>query len=110
MEHVLPDVPTQDNSCDCGVFVLEYAERVVGMHFFNPVHIMKLVEVVVAEQSSEEAVDCAVELSKRIAKDPMCSEARFAYAIGPAGLVPPDSIVPDDDAALYLGGAFAFAA
>jgi len=54
--------------------------------------------------------DAAQARELRIAKDPMCSEARFAYAIGPAGLVPPDSIVPDDDASLYLGGAFAFAA
>jgi Ulp1 family protease len=28
MDMVLPKVPTQANSCDCGVFLLEYAEQV----------------------------------------------------------------------------------
>jgi 3-hydroxybutyryl-CoA dehydrogenase len=32
---------------------LEIPERVVGLHFFNPVHAMKLVEVVLAEQTSD---------------------------------------------------------
>ena len=35
----------------------KHPQRVVGMHFFNPVHIMKLVEVVRGEESSEEASD-----------------------------------------------------
>src|SRR6185436_3772978 len=30
------------------------AGKVIGMHFFNPVHIMKLVEIVVGEQTSED--------------------------------------------------------
>jgi len=46
-------------------------ERVVGMHFFNPVHIMKLVEVVVTERSSDEAVKTAMELAVRMGKDPI---------------------------------------
>ncbi|MEO0652153.1 MAG: 3-hydroxyacyl-CoA dehydrogenase NAD-binding domain-containing protein, partial [Planctomycetota bacterium] len=35
---------------------IPHPERVTGMHFFNPVHIMKLVEVVRADQSSDAAV------------------------------------------------------
>lgn len=34
-------------------------ERVVGMHFFNPVHRMRIVEIVVGVQSSQKAVDRA---------------------------------------------------
>jgi 3-hydroxybutyryl-CoA dehydrogenase len=48
-----------------------HPERVVGMHFFNPPHIMKLLEVVRARQSSDEAVACAVELGRRLGKDPI---------------------------------------
>ncbi|HUR29555.1 MAG TPA: 3-hydroxyacyl-CoA dehydrogenase family protein [Planctomycetota bacterium] len=48
-----------------------YPERVVGMHFFNPVHLMKLVEVVRAEQSSELAVRTALALGVRMGKDPI---------------------------------------
>ncbi|WP_435347417.1 3-hydroxyacyl-CoA dehydrogenase family protein [Haloarchaeobius sp. HRN-SO-5] len=38
---------------------LDHDERAVGLHFFNPVHLMQLVEVVVPEQASEETVDFA---------------------------------------------------
>ena len=46
-------------------------ERVVGMHFFNPVHIMKLVEVARTDASSDEAVTCAMELARRMGKEPI---------------------------------------
>ncbi|MDX6672292.1 MAG: 3-hydroxybutyryl-CoA dehydrogenase [Solirubrobacteraceae bacterium] len=36
-----------------------HPERVVGMHFFNPAPVMKLVEVIAGEQSSERAVEVA---------------------------------------------------
>jgi 3-hydroxybutyryl-CoA dehydrogenase len=51
--------------------VSRHPERVVGMHFFNPVHLMKLIEVVRAEQSSPAAVRAAVELGVRMGKDPI---------------------------------------
>ena len=41
------------------------------MHFFNPVHIMKLVEVVRAETSSDEAVTLSLELARRMGKEPI---------------------------------------
>ena len=31
-------------------------ERVIGLHFFNPVHIMKLLEIIVAEKTSDEVL------------------------------------------------------
>jgi len=48
-----------------------HPERVVGMHFFNPVHLMKLVEVVETAQSSPAAVECALALSRRLGKEPI---------------------------------------
>lgn len=44
-------------------------ERFAGMHFFNPVHIMRLVELVVGEQTSEETLDVMAEVSSRMGKE-----------------------------------------
>jgi len=46
-------------------------ERVVGMHFFNPAPVLKLVEVVRTEQTSPELFDAAYEFSQRIGKEPI---------------------------------------
>lgn len=43
----------------------------VGMHFFNPVHKMPLVEVIRGEKSSDEAVATIFELSKKMGKLPV---------------------------------------
>ena len=45
-------------------------DRVVGMHFFNPVPVMALVEVVRAPGTSEETVGEIVELSRELGKTP----------------------------------------
>ncbi|HYG96846.1 MAG TPA: 3-hydroxyacyl-CoA dehydrogenase NAD-binding domain-containing protein [Solirubrobacterales bacterium] len=46
-------------------------ERVVGMHFFNPPALMKLVEVVAAERSSEQALATATEVAERMGRTPI---------------------------------------
>ena len=45
--------------------------HVVGMHFFNPVHKMPLVEVVVGEATGDVAVNTIVELARRLGKTPV---------------------------------------
>ena len=45
------------------------APRCVGMHFFNPVHKMKLLEIVRALETSEETVAAVVEAGKRMGKE-----------------------------------------
>jgi len=45
--------------------------RVVGMHFFNPVHRMPLVEIVVGSQTSDESVSDALELARALGKEPI---------------------------------------
>jgi 3-hydroxybutyryl-CoA dehydrogenase len=46
-------------------------ERVVGMHFFNPPALMKLVEIVAAERSSETALATATEVGERMGRTPI---------------------------------------
>jgi 3-hydroxybutyryl-CoA dehydrogenase len=48
-----------------------HPERVVGMHFFNPPALMKLVEVVAAEESSETALAATTEVVERMGKTPI---------------------------------------
>jgi 3-hydroxybutyryl-CoA dehydrogenase len=45
------------------------AKKCVGMHFFNPVHKMKLLEVVRALETSVETLAAAVEVGKRMGKE-----------------------------------------
>jgi 3-hydroxybutyryl-CoA dehydrogenase len=46
-------------------------ERVVGMHFFNPVPKMKLLEIVRGLETSDEAVESTVNIARRMAKEPV---------------------------------------
>ena len=45
------------------------AAKCVGMHFFNPVHKMKLIEIVRASQTDDETIAAAVEVGKRMGKE-----------------------------------------
>ena len=46
-------------------------ERVVGLHFFNPVHRMQLVEIVAARQTAPEILQRAVSFARQIGKLPV---------------------------------------
>jgi len=46
-------------------------EAVVGMHFFNPVHIMRLVEIVVGKQTSDATVETVTEIGRKMRKVPI---------------------------------------
>jgi 3-hydroxyacyl-CoA dehydrogenase/enoyl-CoA hydratase/3-hydroxybutyryl-CoA epimerase len=50
---------------------LKHPERFVGMHFFNPVHKMPLVEVIRGAQTSDQAVSAVFQLSKTLGKTPI---------------------------------------
>lgn len=45
------------------------APKIVGMHFFNPVHKMKLIEVVRARETDEDTLATAVEVGRRMGKE-----------------------------------------
>jgi len=48
-----------------------HRERVVGMHFFNPVHKMPLVEVIVGKSTAPWAANTVFELTRRLGKTPV---------------------------------------
>jgi 3-hydroxybutyryl-CoA dehydrogenase len=53
-----------------------HPQRVVGMHFFNPAPVMKLVEVVKGNQTTDEAAQTVYELCKQLNKTPvLCKDA-----------------------------------
>ncbi|GAA0632064.1 3-hydroxybutyryl-CoA dehydrogenase [Halomonas beimenensis] len=95
--------------------VAERPERVVGMHFFNPVPVLKLVEVIRAEQTSDDTVARIEALAEALGKTavrvgdspgfavnrllvPMINEAAFLVQEGAAT---PEAV----DRAMKLGAA-----
>jgi len=55
-------------------------ERVVGTHFFNPVATMKLVEVVRGARTSDETVEVACGLARRLEKEPVvCRDTSYGF-------------------------------
>jgi 3-hydroxyacyl-CoA dehydrogenase/enoyl-CoA hydratase/3-hydroxybutyryl-CoA epimerase len=54
--------------------VLTWPERVIGMHFFNPVHRMQLVEIVRGPRTSPEAIATALQFAKAIGKLPVITK------------------------------------
>jgi 3-hydroxybutyryl-CoA dehydrogenase len=68
------------NTSSISVFELsndkKYAERFAGMHFFNPAQLMKLVEIIRAEKTSDETIETLVALAKQIGKTPVvCNDS-----------------------------------
>lgn len=61
--------------------------RLVGMHFFNPVHVMKLVEVVRHPGASDAAVALAVALAEKMGKTPITVTDSPGFASSRLGLV-----------------------
>lgn len=66
-----------------------HPQRVVGLHFFNPVHLMKLLEVVRAYQTSDETLELARQYGAAIGKElivvkdsPGFASSRLGVALG----------------------------
>jgi 3-hydroxybutyryl-CoA dehydrogenase len=64
-------------------------ERVVGMHFFNPVPLKPLLEIVRTDRTSKEALDAAVDVGRRMGKSvvvvkdsPGFATSRLGVALG----------------------------
>ncbi len=55
-------------------------DRVVGMHFFNPVSISRMVEVVRGSFTSDETVETAMDLTRRLGKEPLvCWDFSYGF-------------------------------
>lgn len=63
--------------------------QVVGMHFFNPVHLMRLVEIVVGEQTTPDTIETVLGVTRRMRKEPITvrdvpgfASSRLGVALG----------------------------
>jgi 3-hydroxybutyryl-CoA dehydrogenase len=57
-------------------------EKIIGMHFFNPAVIMKLVEIIRGDQTSDETVEAVKEFAEKLGKVPV-----ITFKEAPAGIV-----------------------
>jgi 3-hydroxybutyryl-CoA dehydrogenase len=61
--------------------------RLVGLHFFNPVHVMKLVEVVTHGRASTPAAERAVAFARQLGKEPIVVRDSPGFASSRLGIV-----------------------
>jgi 3-hydroxybutyryl-CoA dehydrogenase len=61
--------------------------RFVGLHFFNPVHLMKLVEVVWGPRTSDDTRTEAVAFARRLGKEPIVVRDAPGFASSRLGIV-----------------------
>lgn len=90
-KHVSPDaiLATNTSSLSVGDIAggLQHPKRFIGLHFFNPVFIMKLVEVVWGPDSDAALVDTAVQFVRRLNKDPIVVKDSPGFASSRLGIV-----------------------
>jgi 3-hydroxybutyryl-CoA dehydrogenase len=61
--------------------------RFIGLHFFNPVHIMKLVEVVWGPETSDTTIDACLTFAHRVGKEPIVVKDAPGFASSRLGIV-----------------------
>jgi len=112
-ENTILATNTSSISIDTIAGVLDHPERFLGLHFFNPVFIMELVEIVVGEKTSQATLDIAAKFVTRLDKEPVVvrdtpgfASSRLGVALGleamrmlEAGVATAESI----DKAMELG-------
>ncbi|MDR2019079.1 MAG: 3-hydroxybutyryl-CoA dehydrogenase [Syntrophobacterales bacterium] len=74
-EIVKPEVILSSNTSSMSITEIAAAtkrpDKIVGMHFFNPVPLMKLVEVIRGVRTSDETTATTIALSKKVGKEPV---------------------------------------
>lgn len=84
VEQMRPDVVLASNTSSIsitqiGAAVGQHAHRVIGMHFFNPVPVMKLVEVIKGLATSEETTARTIALAQKMGKTPVPANDRAGF-------------------------------
>ncbi len=70
---------TSYQDVDAIAAVTKRPEDVIGMHFFSPAHIMKLLEVVRGEKTADDVLATCMKLAKRIRKVPVVSGVCYGF-------------------------------
>jgi len=83
-ENTPPDSILASNTSNLNITeiasVTKRMDKVVGMHFFNPASVVKLVEVVQGSLTSDETMEIIMSLSKKLGKEPMvCKDFSFGF-------------------------------
>lgn len=99
-QHVAHDAIITSNTSTISINLLAKSlkkpERFCGMHFFNPVHKMPLVEIIRGEHSSEETIASVVAYASKMGKTPIVvndcpgffiNRVLFPYFVGFSGLL-----------------------
>ena len=66
---------------------LKHPARFIGLHFFNPVHINRLVEVVYGADTAPATTEAALEFVRRIGKDPVVVKDSPGFATSRLGVL-----------------------
>jgi 3-hydroxybutyryl-CoA dehydrogenase len=83
-ENTPPDSILASNTSNLNITeiasVTKRMDKVVGMHFFTPVSIVKLVEVVRGSFTSDETIETIMALSRKLGKEPLvCKDFSFGF-------------------------------
>jgi len=113
-----PDAIIASNTSSISISELASAtkrpEKFVGMHFFNPPQLMKLIEIVRGAKTSDETLNTIVEVTKKMGKEPVVVKKDVAGFVVNRILIPAlneavnlvneDVATPEDiDKAIKLG-------
>ena len=86
-DHAILASNTSSLSIDRIAEAVDEPGRVVGLHFFNPVHVMKLVEVVWGPRTADATRDAAIAFVGRLGKEPVVVKDSPGFASSRLGIV-----------------------
>jgi len=85
--HVILGSNTSSLSLSEIAAALPKPQQVIGMHFFNPPHIVKLLEIIKADQTSVEVLDSILEVGERMGRELVVVRDSPGFASSRLGLV-----------------------